>query len=619
MRYRQLLAIVITFLSTMIGGCALLISTPEDKINAAIPVSEETLRAKSALLEQLSSGERKEIEREFKARIRARALMCAKGFSPSGYTSADEIRSKLSDRGCFGDADAEIARWLRLRRVGIILAKPPLRPLPSKAPAYLTAEEPIQNARFAEDSGIAFLELRKTLQVVELETGKIIYREAKTSPHPHPGFLSPNGRLFTWGDGDGRVKICQSETGSVVDEIPWTYVQNFHWLDSRYAIYSRKDAGRALLIDFASGKEIPVAGVLGPVQRVVRVPASDRQYVIVTNRAMIKIEIVSDNRETETKLIQEKTNEKGISTHTWTFDTSGLTADGGRYFHGRGDLTITSLATLEPLQISFEPCSIMTAFATPDPDKILISALLKNMSGHGSGPFYLYSIGSRTIIPIDRTKLRGTRFLYIPSLSRLATIKEATITIIGELPLQDPLPPGDYPGEAIIAAIRGRMGKVGMPKLIPSRQSPAAPLALPAMDPLLAELAKDAQIEAIGVYEGWAPTPRAFRDQTPGQVEVRVRRSAQPIILVLSSHDPVRWMIITEEGARLAAVLVSGYHQSQVIGAGSVRIINIGGAYAYKQESSQYQTLDSQVYRNTGKRINLFQGRYGGKEFTVGG
>ena len=618
MRYRQLLAIVAAFLSAMIGGCALLMSTPEDKINAAIPVSEETLRAKSALLEQLSSGERKEIENEFKVRIRARALMCAKGFSPSGYTSGDEIRNKLSDRGCFVDADAEIARWLRLRRAGIILAKPPLRPLPSKAPAYLTAEEPIHNARFAENSGIALLELRKTLQVVELETGKIIYREAKTSPHPHPGFLSPNGRLFTWGDGEGRVKICESETGSIVGEIPWTHVQNFHWLDSRYAIYSRKDAGRALLIDFASGKEIPVAGVLGPVQRVVRVPASDNQYVVVTNRAMIKIEIVSDNRETETKLIQEKANEKGISPHTWTFDTSGPTADGSRYFHGRGDLTITSLATLEQLQISFEPCSIMMASATADPDKILISALLKNMSGHGSGPFYLYSIGSRTVVPIDHTKLSGARFLYIPSLRRLATIKEATITMIGELPLRDPLPPGDYPGEAIIAAIRGRLGKV-IPKLIPSRHAPAGLLALPAMDPPLAELAKDAQIEAIGVYEGWAPTPRAFRDQTPRPVEVRVRRSAQPIILVLSSYEPVRWMIITEERSKLAAVLVSGYHQSQVVGAGSARIVNIGSAYAYKQDGSQHHALDSEVYQYTGKRINLFQGRYTGKEFSVGG
>ena len=114
-------------------------------------------------------------------------------------------------------------------------------------------------------------------------------------------------------------------------------------------------------------------------------------------------------------------------------------------------------------------------------------------------------------------------------------------------------------------------------------------------------------------------TPGAFRDKTPRHVEVRVRRSAQPIVLVLSSYDPVRWMIISEQGARLAAVLVSGYHQSQVVGAGSARIINIGSAHAYKQESSQYHTLDSQVYRYTGKRINLFQGRYAGKEFTVGG
>jgi hypothetical protein len=49
------------------------------------------------------------------------------------------------------------------------------------------------------------------------------------------------------------------------------------------------------------------------------------------------------------------------------------------------------------------------------------------------------------------------------------------------------------------------------------------------------------------------------------------------------------------------------------------RIIMIGNAYAYHQDSQQYQTLDSQVYRYTGTRINFFQGKYAGKEFSVGG
>jgi hypothetical protein len=137
--------------------------------------------------------------------------------------------------------------------------------------------------------------------------------------------------------------------------------------------------------------------------------------------------------------------------------------------------------------------------------------------------------------------------------------------------------------------------------------------------PPLAELAKDATIESVGVYEGSGAAPRPRGERTPLPVEVRVRRSAQPIVLVLSSYEPVRWTLVLEEGAKLAAVLVSGYYQSQVVGAGSARVVNIGGAYAYKQDHSKYHALDSEVFRYTGKRINLFQGKYTGKEFNVGG
>jgi hypothetical protein len=81
----------------------------------------------------------------------------------------------------------------------------------------------------------------------------------------------------------------------------------------------------------------------------------------------------------------------------------------------------------------------------------------------------------------------------------------------------------------------------------------------------------------------------------------------------------VRWMLVPEPGAQLAAVLVSGYYPSQVAGAGSARVIMAGDAYAYKQDSGQYEALNRQVLRFVGKGIGLFQGRYEGSNFSVGG
>ena len=81
----------------------------------------------------------------------------------------------------------------------------------------------------------------------------------------------------------------------------------------------------------------------------------------------------------------------------------------------------------------------------------------------------------------------------------------------------------------------------------------------------------------------------------------------------------MRWMLISEPGARLSAVLLSGYHQSSVVGAGSSRIVNLGQKYAYTSNSNEYKTLDEDVMRMTGRRIQMMQGRYEGSAFSVGG
>jgi hypothetical protein len=70
-------------------------------------------------------------------------------------------------------------------------------------------------------------------------------------------------------------------------------------------------------------------------------------------------------------------------------------------------------------------------------------------------------------------------------------------------------------------------------------------------------------------------------------------------------------------GAKIATILLSGYEQSEVIGAGSTRVTNLGRVYAYK--NGAYQKLDNEVFKMTGKHIDYFQGRYKGVTFSVGG
>jgi hypothetical protein len=66
-------------------------------------------------------------------------------------------------------------------------------------------------------------------------------------------------------------------------------------------------------------------------------------------------------------------------------------------------------------------------------------------------------------------------------------------------------------------------------------------------------------------------------------------------------------------------VVVSSSHPSQVIGVGATRVLTTGSTYAYKQDSPEYQALNRDIVRITGKAIGIFQGRYEGGQFSVGG
>jgi len=135
---------------------------------------------------------------------------------------------------------------------------------------------------------------------------------------------------------------------------------------------------------------------------------------------------------------------------------------------------------------------------------------------------------------------------------------------------------------------------------------------------LLPRLARSAQVEAVSVYEAVAMrapcTPPSH-----GPVSVLVKAALRPVVLVLSSHQTVAWEIEIAPGATLAAVLISGYGESTVAGAGDALVSSIGGFYAFKRGSAEFKHLEQEVLRCTGRNIENFQSVYAGNTFTVGG
>ena len=59
----------------------------------------------------------------------------------------------------------------------------------------------------------------------------------------------------------------------------------------------------------------------------------------------------------------------------------------------------------------------------------------------------------------------------------------------------------------------------------------------------------------------------AGREHPAGIVRVHVRTRPKPVVLFLSSYEPVQWELSLDAGARLSRVFTQGYHEQTVVGA----------------------------------------------------
>lgn len=596
-------------------GCDLnqvLTLTPEDRINAAFPVTDAVRNARASLTEMAPQEQRKDIDTQFNIRLRLRALGCAKTYSPAWLTSLDEIRKNVGEQSCFSETDEGISRWLSLRRVGLILAQPALKPAPTNVPAFIVADDYIQAVQFAANAGVALITTSKAVAVVDFEANKPIFRGEKG--HFNSGTISPNGRLFTTGEGEG-LNIRDAQSGATLVDLKTVRASDFQWLDERTLFYKRNDSGKAVLVDLPSGTELPLPMVNGSVQRVVRVPKVENQYVMFSGRAINKVEVLRNKPEPEVKLLAEKIN-TGVS---WSSSNSGVTADGATYFSVNGKLTLVALSTLEIENISIESFYLQSAVAAPDADKLILTGQVQPSYGESARDL-IFSIGNRTVASIDRTKLPSQRYLHIPSLQRHGVLSESKIAVLDELPTTGTMPLAQFISETLEVVNQRKLEAFEQQEQMQESMQQRALIASPGFSEGSSPVqGRDVQVEAVGVYQGSLGGSRVGDARGARSVEVRIRRSSRPMVLVLSSYASVRWVLVPDPGVRLAAVLLSGYEPSQVIGAGAARVVTLGRNYAYQQDSSEYKALNLETMRWAGKGIGFFQGRYEGSSFQVGG
>lgn len=217
----------------LVAACALLAAcdgmgkAAEDRITAAMPPGAEVLgdKAKLDALAKALTFDAATIDGEYEARLKIRALECAHGYEPGAFTGEEGIRAALTDKDCFAEADAALRQWLGLRRIGLLLAAPPLRPLPKTAPATIEAAEFITEINFAERAGIAVARMSHRYQVLDIASGEILHEGA--SEGSPVASISPNGRLLV-ANNRQDAEVREAKTGETLAVFQRVQAYQFH-------------------------------------------------------------------------------------------------------------------------------------------------------------------------------------------------------------------------------------------------------------------------------------------------------------------------------------------------------------------------------------------------------
>jgi hypothetical protein len=597
-------------------------AAPEERINAAVPLGGMATQAKQAFdaLALAQSFDTGRIDNEFRDRLKMRALECAHGYSPSLLQGQAHIREQLSDAECFEKFDQSLAQWIGLRHAGLLLAAPPLRPIPTRKIApWLVASERISEGSFARQAGIAVLHTGKQHEVFDLGSGERLQRIAREG-RSFVVDISDNGRLLSLNQ-DQTTVVLDLEQGKPLLQLDNVRDQRLFWVGQAGALYVPDDERAPLFVDLLNDRRSPIPTSLNRIAAVAPTPVPGR-YAMLGSTRHAAIDLAQDAQGWKATLALEA--EPGQAVGHWP--RGHLTADGSAYVGQQNGPVLIDLRTLELRKPELAPLMVGMIVPTPDPDTLYLFGHYRSESDIQYQAL-LYSWRKHTLAPAQVGKRLSSTLTYLPSVRRLALRDDFKLILLDALPASqapidaddylrqlpvvetDPSPAASGDADAALAAWRAAVAAQASPGARGAR----------ATDSGLAALAANALVETVGVYEGEGAVQGAGSNvRTPGTVQIMVRRG-QPVILVLTSYEPVNWIVKPEPGAKVLAVLHGGYHPSQVYGAGEARTIDLGRVYAHRRSDAGFSQLDAEVRQRSGKGIGRFQGSYRGNLFRVGG
>lgn len=620
---RPLLAALATTL--LLAGCGLRerFQSAEDRINRLVPPAL-AIRHATERIELLPDAEKGRIEKlktQLQQRLKLRALNCARDVAPRWQDSDAALRARLTDKACFSTADAEITRWLGFVRIGWILEQKPLRPIPARAGDSIPVPGSISSMSFASGAGVVVINARGGLSAVDIGTGDRIWHEDVDYGAGVP-MVSPNGRLFL-GQHKGLASIRATEGGEVL--MAFEADQGFAWVDSRFLVMidARKDT--ITLVDLVSGRETPIEGVRhGSSQYAVTLPVEGQpdRFVLFIRGSAYLVGITSDEGRFEARALSQRS---GVM--TWgTMNTTAITVDGKTALEQSHSLSFLNLEDLALTTEALAPIQVVQALPTSKPDEVLVTLA---WPGGANGTLtirqFVYSRSARTLAAVEGALPDGGRLVWMTPLKSLGRIADGGIK-----PIVTPAAGAAQAIGDVVTAALDEVNQRKIERLEKQLAAKAAEAVSPAVrastferpafgDALLGRLASEASVQGIGVYQAGRGVVSGSGVRAPGVIDVHVKRGRLPLVLVLSSYEPVQWNILPEPGAQIAAVLLGGYHESTANGAGSARVVRVPREYAFEMQGEKYGRLQATVTRMLGRPMSRFQSQYEGSKFSVDG
>lgn len=618
----------------------------------------------------------------YESRVTLRALTCTQGHSISRLDSIKSIKKLTIDRDCFKEQDDQLQELIGLKLVGFRLAQPPLRPLVKLgSPTAMHGADGVEiyTGKSASKAGVAVLRgTRSEFISVEIPSGKKIASLPTMPEGSQTNYsISPNGRVFAITVNNKNLRFIDNETGQEL-LLAKDLNQIYAWLPEVQAALVRNNKsgnenGVVSLVDFKVGTVKPFSVALKNQSWALHLSESPSRLLIGSYKDFSLIENTRSSEGVDSTVVKDykiKSPSGNVSSLTPTLMLDG---EAIVFVTGRDFMLFNLETRAEKIWESGE--IIGNNYAKLSEDSVLVDAYGLPSTG-GTKPF-VFNIKNSTLSPVETAEgnqgiiyelngrtgfmRRGYQKVWIGD-ELQAGKSESLEAMIAGRKLEKQLQALEQEEriakareDAIKAAedisrMQRQMNANGRTNINPAQlresllrqaeqsrytssaaEAPAAETA--AMAPstnvysasanearrqailnttnrMIGNIPSNAKVEAIGVYE--------TKDRHPAGISVIVKKSDKPIVLMLSAYEPVRWNLIKESGANLAAVIATGYNLPQVTGAGGTKTVIKHGNYAYQQSGSGYAALNNDAMMWTGKPISKFQGAYAGTVFVVG-